>query len=267
MKNFLKIIAISALAIAATGCTIVDTGKVGLRKNFNNTIESTELQAGSMNQTIIGKVIEFPVRDVSAKIDNLTPLSSDNSTMADVDFTVIYNINPSCVSDLYVNKSREFHHVDEKDGDTYLMKAYIEQTARNVIYKVTRGYEAMTMNDKRAEIERDVKQGITDSLAADKLGSCITTHTIQARALVPSTALRQAADDLVRAKTANLAKAVEVDIAKKESERIAALNANAGAINYMNASANMKIAEAVLAGKVGTIIMPYDFKGIVNAGK
>jgi hypothetical protein len=33
----------------------------------------------------------------------------------------------------------------------------------------------------------------------------------------------------------------------------------------MNAMANMKIAEGVANGKVATIVVPYDFKGIVNA--
>ena len=44
------------------------------------------------------------------------------------------------------------------------------------------------------------------------------------------------------------------------------LNANAGVIiGYMNAMANLKIAEGVANGKVQTIVVPYDFKGIVNA--
>ena len=43
------------------------------------------------------------------------------------------------------------------------------------------------------------------------------------------------------------------------------LNANAGAIGYLNAMANLKIAEGVANGKVQTIVVPYDFKGIVNA--
>jgi hypothetical protein len=49
-----------------------------------------------------------------------------------------------------------------------------------------------------------------------------------------------------------------------EAERIAALNANAGATKYMEATALVTIAEAVKEGKVSTIIVPYDFKGIVN---
>ena len=35
----------------------------------------------------------------------------------------------------------------------------------------------------------------------------------------------------------------------------------------MAAMANMKIAEAVANGKVNTIIVPVDFKGMINVGK
>ena len=63
------------------------------------------------------------------------------------------------------------------------------------------------------------------------------------------------------------AKNVEVETARKEAERIAVLNSNAGAINYMNAQAQMKIAEGIAAGKVNTIVVPYDFKGMVQVSK
>ncbi len=84
---------------------------------------------------------------------------------------------------------------------------------------------------------------------------------------MPSAAVKQAADALVRAQSDLLAKEVEVQTAKKEAERIAALNSNVGAISYMNAQAQMKIAEGIASGKVHTIVVPYDFKGMVNVGK
>lgn len=36
-------------------------------------------------------------------------------------------------------------------------------------------------------------------------------------------------------------------------------------IAFMNAQAQLKVAEGVASGKVHTIVVPYDFKGIVNA--
>lgn len=53
----------------------------------------------------------------------------------------------------------------------------------------------------------------------------------------------------------------------KKQIRIATLNANAGAVDYMAATALVNISEAVKEGKVQTIVIPHDFSGIVNVGK
>ena len=258
----LPALAAAAIAVLATGCTIVDTGEVGLRVNFDKTIEPDERVAGSFNQTIVGKILTFPVKDVSVDVQNLTPLAADNSTMKEFDISVIYNITPSSVSDLYVNKSRSFHTVDES-GDIYLMHAYIYQTARNAVYKTARKYEALNMNDNRAQIEQEIQEVMAATLNEEKLNGIVISQ-VRVGSMVPSDAVKASADNLVRAKNEEKTKEVEVQIARKEAERIAALNANAGAIAYMQAQAQMKIAEGIAEGKVQTVVIPYDFKGMVN---
>ena len=47
---------------------------------------------------------------------------------------------------------------------------------------------------------------------------------------------------------------------------MAALAANSTqSIAFMNAQAQLKVAEGVANGKVHAVVVPYDFKGIVNA--
>ena len=75
------------------------------------------------------------------------------------------------------------------------------------------------------------------------------------------------ANELVRAQSELKTKEVEVQTAKKEAECFAALNPPAGAIRYKNAMANLEIAKSVAKSKVRTIVVPYDFKCIVNAKK
>ena len=263
MKKITLAIAVAiAVGALASGCTIVDTGEVGLRVNFDKTIEAEERVAGSFNQTVIGKILTFPVKDVTVDVQNLTPLAADNSTMKDFDISVIYNITPSSVSDLYINKSRSFHTVDDS-GDIYLMHAYIYQTARNAVYKTARKYEALNMNDNRAQIEQEIQEIMAATLNAEKLNGIVISQ-VRVGSMMPSDAVKASADNLVRAKNEEKTKEVEVQIAKKEAERIAALNANAGAISYMQAQAQMKIAEGIAEGKVQTVVIPYDFKGMVN---
>lgn len=243
-------------------CTRIETGEVGIRIGFDKQINSGELLPGSFNQTIIGSVLTFPVKDVSVKVEDMTPLAKDNSTMKDFDALVIYNVNPQAVAELYVSKNKTFH--EQHDGDIYLMYNYVHQTARNAIYKSARKWEALEMNDNRQNIEMEVKELMIRSLADEKLDGMVTISQVLVRVILPADSVVASANELVRAKNEFKQKEVEVQTAKKEAERIAALNANKGAIEYMGAMANLKIAEAIANGHVNTIVVPMDFKGIVN---
>jgi regulator of protease activity HflC (stomatin/prohibitin superfamily) len=260
--NF-KIIAVSALALSLAACSRVETGQSAIRVNFDKTIEKEELLPGSFNQTLFGDVLLFPVKDVSVSVEDLTPLASDNSTVADFDVSIIYNINPSSVADIYTTKSRSFHATDD-EGHTYLMFNYMHQVGRNAVYKIARRYESLKMNDSRAEIENSIREEVVRSLQEEKLDTSINISQVLVKQIIPAKNIVQSANLLVQAQNERKRKAVEVDTAKLEAERIAALNANAGATKYMEATAIVTIAEAVAAGKVNTIVIPYDFKGIVN---
>jgi hypothetical protein len=263
MNRIAKIAVLAGLMATTAACTRIETGEVGVRRSFDKTVETTELQPGSVNQTIFGDVLTFPTKDVSVDIVDLTPLASDNSTVADFDMAVIYSINPTSVAELYIEKNRGFH-AENEDGDTLLMYNYIRQLGRNAAYKVARRYESLKMADNRAEIEQLVRQEIVAQLASEKLDTAITVSQVLVRQVKPAANIVQSANLLVQAQNENKRKEVEVATARLEAQRISALNANAGATKYMEATALVTIAEAIKEGKVNTIIVPYDFKGIVN---
>lgn len=253
------------LFITALGCSRIETGEVGLRVGFDKQIKLEELLPGSFNQTLIGSVITFPTKDVAIEIDNLTPQAKDNSTMKDFDILAIYSINPKSVAELYTTRNRSFHAEDR--GDTYLMFHYIFQSVRNAAYKSVREYEALDVSDNRVAIEAKILEATRASLAAEKLDGSITVSQIQVRNIQPADSVVASANELVRSKNELKQKEIEVQTAKKEAERISALNANKGAVEYMNAMALQNISEGIKNGKVQTVVVPYDFKGIVNVGK
>lgn len=265
MKNItLRLLAIASLTLL-NACSRIETGEVGIRIGFDKQVGSGELLPGSFNQTIIGSVLTFPVKDVSVRVEDLNPLAKDNSTMKDFDAIVIYNVNPQSVSELYVSKNRSFHAA--QDGDIFLMYNYVHQTARNAIYKSVRKYEALEMNDNRQAIEMEVKELMIKSLAEEKLDGPVIISQVMVRSIMPADTVVDSANQLVRAKNEFKQKEVEVQTAKKEAERIAALNSNRGATEYMAAMANLKIAEAVANGKVNTILIPHDFKGAIHVNR
>jgi len=176
---------------------------------------------------------------------------------------IVYSVNPTAVAELYINKNRGFH-AETEEGDTLLMYNYIRQLGRNAAYKVSRRYESLKMADNRAEIEQFVRQEINAQLVAENLDGSLNISQVLVRQILPADTIVASANALVRAQNEQKQKEVEVKTAKLEAERIAALNANAGATKYMEATAIVTIAEAVKDGKVNTIVVPYDFGGIVN---
>ena len=254
--NKLLVVTIAAL-LATGGCTRIETGHRGVRVNVSKQVELEELQPGSFNQVLLGDVITIPVKDVGVQIDDLTPIAKDNSTMKDFDLVVIYNVNPESVAELYSTKNRSFNTTDSH-GDTYLMYNYIAAAARNAVYKASRKYDALDMNDARQAIEQEVKDILVQTLQEENLDTSLTISQVLVRSMTPADTIVDSANLLVRAKNTYKQKEIEVQTAKQEAERIAVLNSNKGAIDYMLASAQVTIAEAIANGKVNsTIILPH----------
>jgi regulator of protease activity HflC (stomatin/prohibitin superfamily) len=255
-------LSILAAAVLATGCTRIETGEVGVRVGFDKQVQSGELLPGSFNQTIIGEVLTFPIKDVNVTLENMTPVARDNSTMKDFDAVVVYNINPQQVSELYATKNRAFHA--EFKGDTYVMYNYIVQNARNAIYKAARKYEALDMADNRGEMEKFIQEEIVRNLADEKLDGSIIISQVLIRNVVPADSVVESANALVRSKNELKQKEVEVKTAEAESRRMAALANNSGAsIAFMQAQAMLNISEGIKNGQVQTIVVPSNFNALM----
>jgi regulator of protease activity HflC (stomatin/prohibitin superfamily) len=135
----------------------------------------------------------------------------------------------------------------------------------NAAYKVVRNYKSLEAADNRKKMEDEILTVVSDTLKAEKLDTSMSVTVVQIRNILPNADILKSATDYVRAQNELKIKQTEVEIAKKESERMAALSSNSGqSIAYMNAQAQMKIAEGIREGKVNTIVVPMDFKGIVN---
>ena len=257
-----KIVIAVAVASMFSGCTRVQTGDVGVRIGFDKQIQQGELMPGSFNQVLIGDVLMFPVKNVNATLENLTPLSKDNSIMKDFDMVVVYNINPSQVSEIYGTMNRGFHAVE--NGEIYLMYNYITQVARNAVYKSARDYEALTMSDNRQKMEESIKTHIQHSLNEEKLDGIITVSQVLIKNILPADSIVASANELVKAKNELQRKEVEVQTAKKEAERMNALaNQSSQSIAYMNAQAALNVSEGIKNGKVQTVVVPANFNSLM----
>jgi regulator of protease activity HflC (stomatin/prohibitin superfamily) len=264
MNRFFKLSILATAVVMSAACTRIETGEVGVRVGFDKQVKPGELLPGTFNQVLIGDVLTFPVKDVNVTLENMTPVAKDNSTMKDLDAVVVYNINPSQVSELYSSKNRAFHATD-KSGDVFLMYNYVVQNARNAIYKAARKYEALDMADNRSDMENFIKDEIVRNLTEEKLDGSITISQVLIRNVVPADSVVASANDLVRAKNELKQKEVEVKTAEAESRRMAALAANsAQSVQFMQAQAMLNISEGIKNGKVQTIVVPSNFTALMT---
>jgi regulator of protease activity HflC (stomatin/prohibitin superfamily) len=262
MNRMIKIGVVVAAVALTSACTRIETGEVGVRIDAYKQVQSGELMPGSVNQTLIGDVLTFPVKDVNVTLENMTPVAKDNSTMKDFDAVVVYNINPQSVAELYSTKNKSFHA--EFKGDTYVMYNYVVQNARNAIYKAARKYEALDMADNRTDMENYIKDEIMRNLAEEKLDGSVTISQVMIRNVVPSDTVVESANALVRSKNELKQKEVEVKTAEAESRRMAALANNSGAsIAFMQAQAMLNISEGIKNGQVQTIVVPSNMTSLM----
>jgi regulator of protease activity HflC (stomatin/prohibitin superfamily) len=262
MNRFIKVGFVLAAVALTSACTRIETGEVGVRVGFDKQVQSGELLPGSFNQTLIGSVLTFPIKDVNVVLENMTPVAKDNSTMKDFDAVVVYNINPQNVAELYSTKNKSFHA--EFKGDTYVMYNYVVQNARNSIYKAARKYEALDMADNRTDMENFIKEEIVRNLAEEKLDGSIMISQVMIRNVVPSDTVVESANALVRSKNELKQKEVEVKTAEAESRRMAALANNSSAsIAFMQAQAMLNISEGIKNGKVQTVVVPSNMTSLM----
>jgi len=247
-------VSILAAAVLSTGCSRIETGEVGLRRGFDKQVKNEELLPGSFNQTIIGEVLTFPIKEISVKVEDMTPLAKDNSTMKDFDALITYNINQAQVAEIYNAKNRSFHA--NHNGDVLLMYNYIFNASRNAIYKSARKYEALDMADNRQALEPELKEQVIKTLAEEKLDGTIVIGQVLIRNIVPADSVVASANELVKAKNEYKTEEVKVATARKRNE---SMQANPMAIPLLKAEAEAdamrKLPDAIANFKGQTLVI------------
>lgn len=252
--------AVLALSVVLSGCQRIETGEVGLRVDFSKQVQMGELQPGSFNQTFIGDVITFQVRDIPLPMNDLHPQTSDNSTLTDMDVQLIYSINSTSVGEMYTQNSKAFNAVND-DGDIFLMYNYMTDVARSAIYKAVAKYPALETVRKRDEIEAEISRQIAETLKDRKLDTSLTITQVQVRNVQPAQSIIDSANEAITEQNKLATATNKVKTAEQEAKRQELLSRPAS-LAYMKAQAELNISEGIKEGKVSTIIVPHNFTAL-----
>lgn len=265
MKKYLKLF-IVAVAIAMTAaCGRIDTGHTGVRTNWDKTVDQQVVNPGPY-LSVTSEVQQYVTNEVTFEIKDLKPQTLDKSYLQDLDFSYTYKVTsnnlPALVTD-FKNRTAV------QGEDYYPMGLYVDTQIRAAAFTAAGKFNAMDANSHRADIEKDIIQIITAKFKEEHLDGIINVSQVTIRNIEVDPKLQDAVVRQLNAQTDNKTKDTEIDSAKKENQRMEDLTQGASPayIALLNAQSNMKIAEGIAAGRVNTIVVPSDFKGIVNTAK
>jgi regulator of protease activity HflC (stomatin/prohibitin superfamily) len=257
----MKTLAAVLLCLMFVGCTRVETGHVGVRVDFSGNVEPQERTVG-WHQTMIGHLIVYVANEMTISLDNLHPQTKDRSTLDDLDLAFTYSVDPSAIADLVVKyKGRDMHL---QNGDIYPLGQYVVNVMTTATSDIFAKYDALDANNNREKIRVEIREQVSKVLKEDGLDTRIRVHQVFIKNLQIAKQLQESALRVISAQNDLKAKEYEVQTARKEADRLAFLSKNFSNIAYMNAKANGDIAEGIKAGKVQTVVIPYDFRGLLQ---
>lgn len=264
MKKLFRIIAIAALCISAAACGRIETGHSGVRTSWSKQVQNEEVKPG-LYFAVTDSVQEFVTNEITLVVQNEKPQTLDKSYLKDLDYQFIYEVDPAQLAEMSVKyKSRHLNH----NGDVYPMGQYVDAVVKSAMKRAVGEVDALEANSKTTQLQRRTVEIATELLKAEHLDDKIHVKQVIVNNVEIDPRLQDSILRNVTAKKDNETKDIEIDSARKESLRMAQLAQNASSdayIKLLSAQTGMKIAEAVAAGKVNTIVIPSDFKGIVNA--
>lgn len=254
------------LVVMTVACARIDTGEVGLRREFSGTIQPQNLNVG-LHQTMIGDVIVFAAKEILLTEEGMTPASKDKSTLKDFDVNFTYIVDKDAVFDLYTKYSATAHMHAAGTKETFLMANFVSTIIRAVTYSAVAEYNALEVNNNRKAIEDRIKVLANEKLANEKLGGKVTINLVNIRNIQLADEIVTSANMVSNVQNQLTAKKTEVLIADQEALRIKALaqQTDAKYTSLLAAQATLKTAEALLkAAENGSTIwiVPQNFTAL-----
>lgn len=268
-----KTILAAAVALALVGCGRIETGEVGVRINWNKSVDTTEVPQGFYG-AVFSTVEHYIVKEMPVALDNMKPRAKDNLLLDDLDMTIYYTFKPESVADFRVKYASQSAY--DKDTGAYWPGFNLVRTLANgSIYDAVSHYDSLTIHTKRQELEEAVKQSLQTELDNRDKGTFVITRVV-VRQVTTDPALNRAIQTAVQVEKEIEAKNKQIDLAKAEAKRLAA--EAEGIANY-NTKVNSSLTPLLIEAKrvealhalaqqgTHTVVMPTDSRALINVGK
>ena len=265
----MKKLLIIALVFMVAGCGRIETGHVGVRTDFNKTVEESELNPGWYG-ALFTSVDEYSVKEIEIPLNDMRPKAKDNLSLSDLDISVFYKASPAKVADMVIKYTGMQERLES--GEWAPSFGLVSRFSRGAVYDEIAKYDSLTVHTKRTELENGILNAIQASVDKDDAGSVSVTKVV-VRQLTTDVSLEESIRTTVKVQKEIEAKKQQVLLAVAEAQR---LNVEAEG----QAVANRTIAASItpelielrrieamqkFAGEgTHTVVMPSDTRALVQ---
>lgn len=212
--NF-KMIGLFVLVALSTACGRIGTGNVGVRTDFNKTVEMAPVPPGWYG-AFLTSVDEYVVKETEIRFDNMTPKAGDNLKLEDLDISIFYSVNPATPPTLVT----KYAGMSPKEGSLYYPAFnLVERFARGAIYDSVAKFDSLTMHTQRQSLEEKIVDRLQKDLDASDKGAFTITKVI-VRQLNTDKSLEASIQQSVQVQKQTEMKKGQIELAKAEAERL-----------------------------------------------
>jgi regulator of protease activity HflC (stomatin/prohibitin superfamily) len=258
-------------ALIAVACGRIETGNVGVRTDFNKTVETEEVAPGWYG-ALFTSVSEFTVKEIEVAMNDMRPKAKDNLSLADMDVSIFYKPNPELVADTYIKYSGMSA---VSNGVGFPAYTLIERFSRGAIYDTVAQYDSLTIHTKRNELEQAIGDRIQFDLDKGDKGTFQITKVI-VRQLVTDPALEKSIQQNVQVQKDTEAKEGQIKLARAEAERLRVEAEGQARANRLIADSitpqlvelrRIEAMKSFAGAGTHTVVLPSDSRSMINIGK
>jgi regulator of protease activity HflC (stomatin/prohibitin superfamily) len=168
--------AVLALVLTAGQFTTINTGENGLYVGFDGKVKNEILTPG-IKYDGFGSIKVFNTRKITVQSNDLTPKTSDNTIMKDMDVVVTYSLSPTSLFDFYTGYDMSNHGVSQ-NGQIELMASFIKRLITSAVNQSVDEYPALEVNSSLDKIQDTIKQNLNLALEKNNLAGRIQIESV-----------------------------------------------------------------------------------------
>lgn len=216
MKRLSMILASLALALAATACTQIDTGNVGVEKTMGQT--KKEIMPAGVHFTLLKSVTEVTGKEMVVSLEDLKPQTLDKISLADLDIDLYVQIDPAKAPEIMMRWPGDVNEVKGEDGVRVGIN-YVTRQAREAIYDAVTKFSSATIHTERSAIAANVVKALQKDLDESAGKGWFFVRSANVRALKTDPALEASIKEAATRDFQIAAKEKEVILARAEADR------------------------------------------------